>query len=115
QKVFLGASKNHRGPHSSGGLMALRKRKSRAKVSQTFRPTTQDELPAAREGVDITEVVYSVTYIRLGELLRADIARMNLEVLMESARSEQAGKTATHVVFCDEFQEVVKTDNGQPQ
>ena len=46
-----------------------------------------------------------------------DAARFGtwLEVLMESARSEQAGKTATHVVFCDEFQEVVKTDNGQPQ
>jgi hypothetical protein len=74
-----------------------------------------DAAMAATNGVDITETVLSVTTIKLMERDEAyEIARIVLMALMEAARSKQDGEASIFVMI-DEFQELAKSDEGQPQ
>ena len=90
----------------------MRNEKSKPKGASA---PTPDEAMAATNGVDITEMVLSVTTFRLTELFEApEIARSVLRGMMEAAQSKPEGETSALVIF-DEFQEMAKTDKGQPQ
>ena len=92
--------------------MAMRNEGSKTNGANVPMP---DEATATTNGVDITETVFSVTTIRLTEWSEArEIARSVLKAMMGAAQSEQEGEASTFVMI-DEFQELAKSDEGQPQ